>query len=166
LEKSFIAIRGRAKTVGKPLQYGSTAEFLKFFGLATLGDLPKMAEIVELIKAKEPQGQTELALPSTDDEEPRPEKLNIADGTYQPTGDDDLDPSPSPAVTTTDDEGDGEPEPEQIERHAVEDQAPAPVSEIPDPASEEPQPAVVGEDIGHDGPGVIVDMDTTDKTQS
>ncbi len=81
LEKKLITIKGRAKTVGKPLQYGTTNEFLKFFGLNSLEDLPKMSEIEELLSSKEPKTQTELELEQAD---MAGMKLNIADGTYNP----------------------------------------------------------------------------------
>ncbi len=83
LEKDLIAIKGRAKAVGKPLQYGTTDEFLKFFGLNTIVDLPKMSEIEELITASRSDKQTELNL---DDGIPASvrEKLNVADGTFDP----------------------------------------------------------------------------------
>ena len=87
LEKKLITIRGRAKTVGKPLQYGTTDEFLKFFGLASLSDLPKMSEIEELIAENEPKFQTQLELSQTPDEELAIPKLNVADGTYDPATD-------------------------------------------------------------------------------
>jgi segregation and condensation protein B len=83
MEKNLIRITGRADTVGKPLQYGTTDEFLKFFGLARLEDLPKMSEIEEMIQAEEPRRQTELELPL--DIQDQPLKLNVADGTYDPT---------------------------------------------------------------------------------
>jgi segregation and condensation protein B len=60
LEKKMLTITGRAETVGKPLQYGTTEEFLKFFGLNRLEDLPEMSEIEELINASEPESQTEI----------------------------------------------------------------------------------------------------------
>ncbi len=82
LEKNLIRMTGRADTVGKPLQYGTTDEFLKFFGLARLEDLPKMSEIEEMIQAEEPRRQTELELPLDPDEQPI--KLNVADGTFDP----------------------------------------------------------------------------------
>ena len=82
LNKQLVTIRGRANTAGKPLQYGTTDEFLKFFGLNSLDDLPKMSEIEELISASEPQSQTELELLQVADE--GSEKLNIADGTFDP----------------------------------------------------------------------------------
>ncbi len=84
LEKKVITISGRAATVGKPLQYGTTEEFLKFFGLNSLEDLPKMAEIEELVSSREPQPQTELEFGSGKAGERAEEKLNIADGTYDP----------------------------------------------------------------------------------
>jgi len=103
LEKSLITIRGRASTVGKPLQYGVTDEFLKFFGLNSLEDLPRMSEIEELISLQDSRSQTELELGGGD----YAVKLNIADGTYDPnrtieideiTGEllTSSDPSPSP----------------------------------------------------------------------
>ncbi len=50
LEKSLIAITGRAETVGRPLLYGTTDEFLKYFGLNKLTDLPKPREIEEIMQ--------------------------------------------------------------------------------------------------------------------
>ncbi|MFQ5500552.1 MAG: SMC-Scp complex subunit ScpB, partial [Candidatus Zixiibacteriota bacterium] len=85
LEKKMIAIRGRAESAGRPLQYGTADEFLKFFGLNKLGDLPKMSEIEELVRAADPESQPQLALMEAE------QKLNIADGTYDPSdGEDDL----------------------------------------------------------------------------
>lgn len=48
LEKKMIRILGRAETPGRPLLYGTTAEFLSHFGLKDLSDLPKISEIQEL----------------------------------------------------------------------------------------------------------------------
>ncbi len=50
LEKSLISINGRAETVGRPLLYGTTDEFLKYFGLNKLTDLPKPREIDEIMQ--------------------------------------------------------------------------------------------------------------------
>jgi segregation and condensation protein B len=49
LEKSLITISGRAETVGRPLLYSTTTEFLKYFGLNKLSDLPKPREIEEIM---------------------------------------------------------------------------------------------------------------------
>ena len=50
LEKNLITITGRAETIGRPLLYGTTNEFLKYFGLYNLSDLPKPREIEEIMK--------------------------------------------------------------------------------------------------------------------
>ena len=40
LEKRLTKVVGRKETVGRPLMYGTTAEFLRHFGLRSLEDLP------------------------------------------------------------------------------------------------------------------------------
>jgi segregation and condensation protein B len=50
LEKNLVAISGRAETIGRPLLYTTTTEFLKYFGLDKLTDLPKPREIEEIMK--------------------------------------------------------------------------------------------------------------------
>jgi len=49
IEKNLITIVGRAETIGRPLLYGTTPEFLKYFGLNKLSDLPKPREIEEIM---------------------------------------------------------------------------------------------------------------------
>lgn len=83
LEKGMISITGRAETVGRPLQYGTTDEFLQFFGLASLSDLPRMSEIEQIIAAEESRSQTELELMAPPED--RSDKLNVADGTFEPS---------------------------------------------------------------------------------
>lgn len=53
LEKNLITIKGRADTMGRPLLYGTTEEFLKYFGLNRITDLPKPREIEEIMKDEE-----------------------------------------------------------------------------------------------------------------
>jgi segregation and condensation protein B len=50
LEKNLITIKGRAETVGRPLLYETTDEFLKYFGLNNLSDLPKPRELDEIMQ--------------------------------------------------------------------------------------------------------------------
>jgi segregation and condensation protein B len=50
LEKNLVTIKGRAETIGRPLLYVTTDEFLKYFGLNTISDLPKPREIEEIMK--------------------------------------------------------------------------------------------------------------------
>jgi segregation and condensation protein B len=40
LEKRLVKVVGRKETVGRPLMYGTTPEFLRHFGLRSLEDLP------------------------------------------------------------------------------------------------------------------------------
>ena len=52
LEKRLITITGRSEKVGKPLLYGTTPEFLKYFGLNKIADLPKIEEFEALVRQK------------------------------------------------------------------------------------------------------------------
>jgi segregation and condensation protein B len=55
LERNLITIRGRSKVVGRPLLYGTTAEFLDYFGLRDLNELPRPEELRALVAAREPE---------------------------------------------------------------------------------------------------------------
>jgi len=55
LERSLVTIRGRSKVVGRPLLYGTTAEFLDYFGLRDLTELPRPEELRALVAAREPE---------------------------------------------------------------------------------------------------------------
>lgn len=45
--KGLIKEAGRSETIGRPILYKTTSEFLDYFGLATIEDLPKMEEFIE-----------------------------------------------------------------------------------------------------------------------
>ena len=47
LEKGLIRITGRKEMPGRPILYGTTKNFLDHFGLASLKELPKLAEFTE-----------------------------------------------------------------------------------------------------------------------
>ena len=55
LLRGFIEVRGRADSPGRPLQYGTTKEFLDLFHLSSLKDLPKLREIKEILQEHEEQ---------------------------------------------------------------------------------------------------------------
>jgi len=45
--KGLIKEAGRSEIIGRPILYKTTSEFLDYFGLATIEDLPKMQEFIE-----------------------------------------------------------------------------------------------------------------------
>ena len=56
MDKDLVEITGRSEGVGRPLLYGTTREFLKKFGFASLKDLPEVPEYEELRREREEQG--------------------------------------------------------------------------------------------------------------
>ncbi|GAB4028986.1 MAG: hypothetical protein Fur0012_02560 [Elusimicrobiota bacterium] len=46
LERKLIAVLGRAETVGRPILFGTTEEFLRQFGLNSLSDLPQLDNMI------------------------------------------------------------------------------------------------------------------------
>ncbi len=47
--REFIHEVGRLETVGRPILYGTTAEFLRQFGLSSLSELPALPELQQLL---------------------------------------------------------------------------------------------------------------------
>jgi segregation and condensation protein B len=47
LERRLIKIVGKKEVVGRPLLYGTTQEFLKYFGISSLNDLPPIEQFIE-----------------------------------------------------------------------------------------------------------------------
>jgi segregation and condensation protein B len=47
LERNLIRIVGRRESPGRPILYGTTNEFLQYFGLNSLEDLPRLGEFTE-----------------------------------------------------------------------------------------------------------------------
>ena len=81
VERGLVEQVGRAEVVGRPMNYGTTALFLEYFGLRSLDDLPAADELRRIVVQKpeslvtaEPGLATvppeQLALPT---EEPKPE---------------------------------------------------------------------------------------------
>jgi segregation and condensation protein B len=52
LERRLITVTGRSEKVGRPLLYGTTQEFLKYFGLNRISDLPKIEEFEAMVRRK------------------------------------------------------------------------------------------------------------------
>lgn len=66
LERGWIRVVGRRDVPGRPTLYATTREFLDYFGLKKLDDLPPLSEIKDLddlnvaLELPEPSPQTEL----------------------------------------------------------------------------------------------------------
>ncbi|MBN2104113.1 SMC-Scp complex subunit ScpB [bacterium] len=50
LERKLVALSGRGEGPGRPLLYKTTDEFLRYFGINDISDLPKPREIEEILK--------------------------------------------------------------------------------------------------------------------
>ncbi len=65
IEKKLVTVTGRAQVLGRPLLYGTTAQFLRHFGLAGLDQLPRESELQVLLE--------EHSGPAADKPAPAPE---------------------------------------------------------------------------------------------
>lgn len=54
MERKLLKIVGRKETLGRPLLYGTTLEFMRQFGLKSLEDLPKLDELLPPEPAEPP----------------------------------------------------------------------------------------------------------------
>lgn len=61
LERGLITTTGRAHRPGNPFLYRTTREFLRYFGLESLDDLPRPEEISGFLAAREEAGQPDAA---------------------------------------------------------------------------------------------------------
>jgi segregation and condensation protein B len=52
LRRNLIRIVGRAQGMGRALMYGTTKEFLRYFGLNAITDLPRLEEFAEVLGLK------------------------------------------------------------------------------------------------------------------
>ena len=68
MEAGWVRLRGRRKSPGRPVTFGTTPDFLDHFDLENIKDLPGLAELKDagLLEAAIPAG---LALPDPDDDD-------------------------------------------------------------------------------------------------
>ncbi len=96
LESGWVRMRGRRRTPGRPVTYGTTTAFLDHFGLTELRDLPGMEELkgAGLLSARMPSNFSVPMPPAdpdelTEDEDPLTD-LDLEDlGLLTPRGGDD-----------------------------------------------------------------------------
>lgn len=50
LEKKLVTVTGRADVLGRPLLYGTTPQFLRYFGLSGLDQLPRESELQVILQ--------------------------------------------------------------------------------------------------------------------
>jgi segregation and condensation protein B len=55
LERRLVKILGRKEAPGRPLMYGTTPEFLQYFGLKDLSELPTLKEFTEMDVPEAPE---------------------------------------------------------------------------------------------------------------
>jgi segregation and condensation protein B len=53
LERNLVMVAGRDNRPGRPLLFGTTQEFLRYFGLASLSELPRIEDLEEYLKQRE-----------------------------------------------------------------------------------------------------------------
>ena len=77
LSLSMIRILGRKEAPGRPILYGTTREFLEYFGLRDIESLPTLEEVTELVQEQEREethGVVRRGLGDTGDGEPHDEE--------------------------------------------------------------------------------------------
>jgi segregation and condensation protein B len=89
LAKRLIKIAGRKETVGRPLMYTTTADFLEVFGLKDINELPALKEIGPVAEPENEAGSeddVESAGAPSEDHEPRRDQLAADGGGTDPGG--------------------------------------------------------------------------------
>ncbi|OGL60651.1 MAG: SMC-Scp complex subunit ScpB [Candidatus Tectomicrobia bacterium RIFCSPLOWO2_12_FULL_69_37] len=98
LERNLVRILGRKDVIGRPIVYGTTPQFLEYFGFKNLADMPKPEEF-EALAGIGPQEEAEIlpvggeapaaaaeAAPETPGSEAAPGGLTIAEADGHPNG--------------------------------------------------------------------------------
>ncbi len=114
-ERKLITVVGRRETIGRPILYGTTGEFLRQFGLNSLDDLPKLENIPVDIPPQQLVPQPEPAQPALFEEIP---SAAPAEGV------------PAPEMISTEPPSEPAPESQGSAPEAVPDQEPAPETPI------------------------------------
>ncbi len=73
LEKRLVVISGRSEKPGRPLLYATSSEFLKYFGLNKLSDLPRIEEFEAI--AREKMEELSIEELQKDEENPQEEEF-------------------------------------------------------------------------------------------
>jgi len=104
LDRGLIESKGRLDAPGRPMLYGTTADFLRCFGLASLADLPSTSEeLIEMFnKANMPEEDEIIqeaidlgeVIPDAEEKKDAPadEPVNVVEDSemHEPSADDDI----------------------------------------------------------------------------
>jgi segregation and condensation protein B len=74
LEREWIRVVGHRDVPGRPAMFGTTRQFLDYFGLKKLDDLPPLADLADWETLR-----VQLNLPEVSEDEPEPESAEIMD---------------------------------------------------------------------------------------
>ena len=47
VEKCLVRMTGRRESLGRPMLYGTTPQFLSYFGLNSIAELPRLNEVAQ-----------------------------------------------------------------------------------------------------------------------
>ena len=72
LERNLVKPAGRAERIGRPLLYATTSEFLEYFGINSLEQLPKLEEVLPRQTDKSTQGSLTFDLDDSAETESAP----------------------------------------------------------------------------------------------
>jgi segregation and condensation protein B len=64
LDKELIRVAGRRKAPGRPYIFGTSKQFLEYFGLKSLEELPKMEDFSALVTKKENENEPAKSTPT------------------------------------------------------------------------------------------------------
>lgn len=92
MERKLVKIVGRKEVAGRPMMYGTTREFLQYFGLPDLTGLPTLKEFSEVVEAERegerspeaPEAPSESLEGSVEPISPEPEQIIAEAETEQP----------------------------------------------------------------------------------
>jgi segregation and condensation protein B len=68
MERRLVKIVGKKDVPGKPMMYGTTQDFLQYFGLKDLSSLPTLKEFQELEAGEDAMEEVPAAAPASEAE--------------------------------------------------------------------------------------------------
>ncbi|MBX3043411.1 MAG: SMC-Scp complex subunit ScpB [Candidatus Kapabacteria bacterium] len=77
IEKKLIKIAGRSESLGKPLLYATTVEFLRTFSINSIDDLPKLKELEEIMPNNQENQEPDMIINIEKEQMMNPESNNV-----------------------------------------------------------------------------------------